>query len=251
MAFLSGHDTITIELLVDQQVAQATDTGTVPWLPNTSVWHCPGLHPTLYPNGCVPFKVSRSSCVLPESDVAFYEACKWYALAHRKDVSLGAPAMLLVAEMPKDAALNLLLSGKATFDAVDQIRAEFQTSRTATALRMVDYGPEPALLVCHGPDGRRWFKRGPAVPDRWFPRDEIDADSDALEVLHGTRERTTRSLIGADAWFDRWEAERYEVYEQTVRMSTGDALTLVVIKSAERLCCKHGARPRGVTQLGD
>lgn len=125
--------------------------------------------------------------------------------------------------------------GRATFEAVDQIRAEFQTSRTATALRMVDYGPEPALLVCHGPNGRRWFKRGPAVPDRWFPRNEIDADSDALEVLHGTKERTTRSLIGAEAWFDRWDAERYEVYEQTVRMSTGDALSLVVIKSAAML----------------
>src|SRR3546814_15895729 len=71
--------------------------------------------------------------------------------------------------------------GKATFDAVDQIRAEFQTSRTATALRMIDYDPEPALLVCHGPNGRRWFKRGPAIPDRWFPRDEIDSDSDALD----------------------------------------------------------------------
>src|SRR3546814_5809852 len=93
--------------------------------------------------------------------------------------------------------------GKATFDAVDQIRAEFQTSRTATALRMIDYDPEPALLVCHGPNGRRWFKRGPAIPDRWFPRDEIDSDSDALDVLHGTKDRTRRSLIGADAWFDQ------------------------------------------------
>src|SRR3546814_10026657 len=77
-----------------------------------------------------------------------------------------------------------------------------------------------------------WFKRGPAIPDRWFPRDEIDSDSDALDVLHGTKDRTRRSLIGADAWFDRREAERYEVYEQNVRMSTGDALSLVVIKSS-------------------
>src|SRR3546814_7062461 len=73
--------------------------------------------------------------------------------------------------------------GKATFDAVDQIRAEFQTSRTATALRMIDYDPEPALLVCHGPNGRRWFKRGPAIPDRWFPRDEIDRSEEHTSEL--------------------------------------------------------------------
>jgi hypothetical protein len=75
-------------------------------------------------------------------------------------------------------------------------------------------------------------RRRHCVPDRWFPRDEIDADSDALEVTHGTKERLTGSLIGAEAWIDRWEAERYEDYEQTVRMSTGDALTLAMIKSA-------------------
>src|SRR3546814_16779817 len=68
---------------------------------------------------------------------------------------------------------------------------------------MIDYDPEPALLVCHGPNGRRWFKRGPAIPDRWFPRDETDSDSDALDVLHGTKDRTRRSLIGAASWFVR------------------------------------------------
>ena len=36
---------------------------------------------------------------------------------------------------------------QASFEAVDEIRAEFGTSRTATALRMVDLGPEPAMLV--------------------------------------------------------------------------------------------------------
>jgi hypothetical protein len=35
--------------------------------------------------------------------------------------------------------------------------------------------------------------------------------------------------IGADAWFDRWDAERYEVYEQTIRTSDDEILTLVRI----------------------
>lgn len=124
---------------------------------------------------------------------------------------------------------------KATFEAVDDIRAQFQMSRTAVALRMVDLGPEPTMLVCHRPGGRRWFKRGADVPDRWFPRDELDAESGAMEVLHGRCERTPRTLIGADAWFDRRDAERYEVFEQSVRMASGDALTFLTFKSAEML----------------
>lgn len=124
---------------------------------------------------------------------------------------------------------------RATFEAVDDIRAQFQMSRTAVALRMVDMGPEPAMLVCHGPSGRRWFRRGADVPDRWFPRDELDAESAAMQVLHGKCERTPRTLIGADAWFDRRDAERYEVFEQTARMANGDAMTLLTFKSAEML----------------
>src|SRR3546814_7069183 len=92
-------------------------------------------------------------------------------------------------------------------------------------MRISDWSSDVCSSDLHGPNGRRWFKRGPAIPDRWFPRDEIDSDSDALDVLRGTKDRTRRSLIGADAWFDRREAERYEVYEQTVRMSRSEEHT--------------------------
>ena len=124
---------------------------------------------------------------------------------------------------------------KSTFEAIDDIRHQFQTSRTATALRMVDYGPEPAMLICHSQQKRLWFRRNVNVPDRWFPRDELDPESSAFEVLHGQTDRTRRSVIGADAWFDRREAERFEVYEQTIRASNGTALSMVVFKSPEML----------------
>lgn len=127
------------------------------------------------------------------------------------------------------------LAKKATFEAIDDLSREFQTSRTATALRMVDYGPEPAMLICHNQQKRLWFRRGRTVPERWFPRDEIDAESSALEVLHGRTERTRRSLIGADAWFDRREAERFEVFEQTIKSQNGTTISLIVFKSPAML----------------
>jgi hypothetical protein len=124
---------------------------------------------------------------------------------------------------------------KSTFEAIDEIRCDFRANRTATALRMVDYGPEPAMLICHSQQKRLWFKRGRNVPQRWFPRDELDAESSALDVLHGSIERTRRSLIGADAWFDRREAQSFEVYQQTIKSSNGNALSIIAFKSPEML----------------
>lgn len=124
---------------------------------------------------------------------------------------------------------------RVTFEAIDEIREEFATSRTATAIRMVDYGPTPALLVCHSQGGRKWFHRSPAIPDRWFPRAEIDAESSAMDVLFGSSDRTRIQLIGADAWFDRYDADRYEVLEQTVRTTDGDTLSLIILRDEEML----------------
>ncbi len=155
------------------------------------------------------------------------------ALNHPERVADGFAAdLLLPAYLFRPAAARLK---RTTFAAVDDLARQFQTSRTATAMRMVDFGPEPAMIVCHSPTGRRWFKRGSGVPDRWFPREDLDAQSNAFEALHGGVDRPQPFLIGADAWFDRREAESYEVYEQTVRGGGGDVLTLLTFKSAAML----------------
>ena len=91
------------------------------------------------------------------------------------------------------------------------------------------------MLICHAGSGRKWFRRSPDVPAKWFPQDNLDADSDAIEVLYGRAERSSRSLIGADAWFDRWDAEKYELYEETRRIADGEILTLLVFKDDEML----------------
>jgi hypothetical protein len=41
--------------------------------------------------------------------------------------------------------------------------------------------------------------------------------------------------IGADAWFDRRDADRFEVYEQTIRTGPDETLTLVVISDPKML----------------
>jgi IrrE N-terminal-like domain len=125
---------------------------------------------------------------------------------------------------------------KLNFKTVGDMADTFHTSRPATAIRLVEGGHSPSLLVCHGNAGRKWFSRGPEVPSRWFPRDDLDADSFAFGVLHaGKSDDPMPRKIGADAWFDRWDAEKYVVQEQTVRTATDEVLTLILISDPEML----------------
>lgn len=123
---------------------------------------------------------------------------------------------------------------QATFEAVEKLASDFETSLTATAIKFVERGPVPSVLVCHAQGGRRWFRRHPDVPERWFPRDELDPDSFAFDVLFGNGGRSRYAKIGADAWFDRREAERYEIHEQSIR-SGAEVLTILTLEEEEML----------------
>lgn len=125
---------------------------------------------------------------------------------------------------------------KFNFEAVTALADMFDTSLTATAIRLVESEHTPSLVVCHGQNGRRWFARSPSVPDRWFPRDTLDVESNAFDILFGTAKDDTRShKIGADAWFDRWDAEKYEMTEQSIRTCASEILTLIQITDMRML----------------
>lgn len=125
---------------------------------------------------------------------------------------------------------------KLTFKTVSALADAFTASQTATAIRLVESDHTPALLVCHGPQGRKWFARAPSVPQKWFPQDALDADSFAFGVLFGNKtDDPMPRKIGADAWFDRRDAERYEIHEQTYRTGPDEILTLVLISDAAML----------------
>ena len=102
----------------------------------------------------------------------------------------------------------------------------FDTSLTATAIRLVESRHSPALLVCHGLE----FGRSSDLPERWFPRSDLDHERFAFDLLFGQGEEHAHPrLIGADAWFDRDEAQRYELCEQSVRTADDEILTLLML----------------------
>jgi hypothetical protein len=120
--------------------------------------------------------------------------------------------------------------------AVTTLSDEFDTSLTATAIRVVEGNYFPALVISHGVGGRKWFARAPMVPKHWFPKADLDAESFAFDVLHaGKLSDTHPRKIGADAWFDRRNAGTYEIHEQTMRIGAGETLTLLLISDSSML----------------
>ena len=123
-----------------------------------------------------------------------------------------------------------------TIKTVRELADAFDVSLTATAIRLVESRHSPAMLVCHGPAGRKWFTRSPDIPERWFPQNLLDPESFAFDLLfgQGEEERHPR-LIGADAWFERQEAQRYELYEQSVRTANDEILTILLFTDGDML----------------
>jgi hypothetical protein len=115
------------------------------------------------------------------------------------------------------------------FQTIRAIADQFDTSLPATAIRLIERRHCIGILLCHGPGGRKWFTRSPLIPERWFPQEQLDPQSFAFDVLFGHEDddRLPRK-IGADAWFDRREADRFEISEQTLRTSEDEILTLLL-----------------------
>ncbi|WP_299902581.1 ImmA/IrrE family metallo-endopeptidase [uncultured Ruegeria sp.] len=125
---------------------------------------------------------------------------------------------------------------KLTFKTIEQFSSEFRTSLSAAAIRLVEADIWPCMLICHTRQGRKWFTQAPMFHDRWFPQTELDPESSAFDVIFGQSEGDTHPrIIGAEAWFDRVEAQRYELFEQAKRVGDGEALVLLTIKDSRMM----------------
>ena len=121
-----------------------------------------------------------------------------------------------------------------TLAAIREIADEFQASDTATMLKVVDSDQFPILAVCHNKERRRWFRRASMIPGWWFPRNELDHESFAFEMLFGrTGESSYPRKVGADAWFEFRGVDRFEILEQSFLLPNEEVLTLLILPDEE------------------
>jgi hypothetical protein len=108
-------------------------------------------------------------------------------------------------------------------------------SLTATAIRLAEHGPLPAILVCYRSTGREWFVRNTDLSKQLWPPSAPGPDTYAYDLLNGSEESTAEGDVSAAAWFEHEFAEGYFVHEHSIRSAYGDILSLVWWKDERML----------------
>ncbi|PYN89993.1 MAG: ImmA/IrrE family metallo-endopeptidase [Candidatus Rokuibacteriota bacterium] len=122
-----------------------------------------------------------------------------------------------------------------TFATVRQLSETFQTSLTATAIRLVEFGSFPAMVICSDAERRRWFRRGPDVPGVLWPHERVSRLTMAHDVLSGMATPPGPTDVSADAWFGHRDARRYAIREDSIRITRDLVLTLLWWKDETQL----------------
>lgn len=142
-------------------------------------------------------------------------------------------------------ASDLLLPGKMfrryahqkppTFDSVEELAEIFCTSLTATAIRLVEYGELPAMLICNGPEKREWYVPNGDLRNKLWPDLRPGTGSIAYSLLKGHGKSFPPRDVGAGEWVNDRNAHNYWVREDSRLLSNGIVLTLLWWKDETQL----------------
>jgi hypothetical protein len=132
-----------------------------------------------------------------------------------------ASDLLLPAAMfkPRAAPFN-----RVDFNTVKVLARAFTTSLTATAIRLVEHGPLPAMLVCSSTEGVEWSVRGDGR--KALRPQNPGPETYAHGVLNGSEDEASGDVL-ASAWFDHPVADRYQVHEHSILAYQGLVLSLL------------------------
>jgi len=113
-----------------------------------------------------------------------------------------------------------------TFATVRDLADRFQTSLIATAIRLVETGWLPCMIVCNERGRRRWFFRDPDV--QLWPLDQPGSGTIAYDLLRGADHVETPTPVCADGWIDHKDARRYELQEDSFKFPIPNCPDLVL-----------------------
>jgi hypothetical protein len=120
------------------------------------------------------------------------------------------------------------------FHVVKSLAETFNTSLTSTAIRLVECGPLPTMLIYYSRQGREWFVRASAVAERLWPPQTPRSGMKAFDLLKGGIDEL-QGDVPAEAWFDHPEAEGHYIDEHSIRTSYGDVLSFLWWKDEHML----------------
>src|SRR5216683_1614306 len=115
-----------------------------------------------------------------------------------------------------------------TLDTVEDLARQFQMSKSATAVRLVQHGSFPGMLVFYENGQRKWFLRpSKDIPGSFWPPEQPEEHSFAASVLKNRFSNESAGDVRTDRWFEHRSADKYYIRESTFR--TGDTGLMVLL----------------------
>jgi hypothetical protein len=113
------------------------------------------------------------------------------------------------------------------FTSVRALADAFKMSLTATAIRLVEHGGLPSMLICNSPQKREWFVASPELSGRLWPLARPEEGSIAFSLLGNAAEGKKTADVRCDHWINHPRAESYWIKEDSLRLHEGTVLSLL------------------------
>jgi hypothetical protein len=115
-----------------------------------------------------------------------------------------------------------------TLETIAYLAGVFRMSRTATAMKLVNHGSFPCMLIHYEAGQRKWFvASGCEIHRSLFPPDRPRVGSLAASLLANASEDKKSVEVRADHWFDRDRAEKYYLRESCFKTGS-DSVTVIL-----------------------
>ena len=114
-----------------------------------------------------------------------------------------------------------------TFASVEKLAAIFKMSISATAIRLVEYGSYPAMLICSSAAGRQWYVASSTVNGKLWPVDSPGHSTQAVALLLGRNPGLGPQDKRADQWIKNFRADQYWVKEDSQLWINQSVLSLI------------------------
>lgn len=150
--------------------------------------------------------------------------------------------------LPRKLFQSAVKSMVPTFECVSQLAALFTTSLTATAIRLVELGRAPSMVVANDTSGRKWFSASETVPKVLWPRSTPGTSTIAAKLLAGGVASGPRQ-VDADEWIDHRDAGRYTLKEDSIVIYRGHVLTLLWWQDESQITALNDEGDEPVSEL--
>jgi IrrE N-terminal-like domain len=123
-----------------------------------------------------------------------------------------------------------------TLETVAYLAGVFRMSRTATAMRLVNHGSFPCMLIHYEGGRRKWFiTSGSEIHGSLFPADRPQPHSLAAGLIANTFENDKSGDVRADHWFDRDRSEKYYLRESSFKTGSDSVTALLWWEDEQQL----------------